>query len=445
MRNCIRGVVGGMSVSLMMLTAMMSPVAGARELREMKLLYVGDAVTARAAAFADFLRGHAAAVDVAERRTFGPRTADGYDAVLLDWPQGPETRDMRKLAAPLGKREAWGRPTVLLGSAGLNLAVAWQLKGGAGCTCMDPLAYGLREHAVFDGPFKIDRGRMVEILTPEDFRGEIRAAKIRVLPLVDSVGAAWRAGWCTYDYDFAAHPDVEFMSGGVNHKTPTAAGLWRQGNLLHFGFEQSPGEMNETGRNLLLNAVAYISRFSEDRPIARTPSVFAGPAAPSRANLVRRLRNPTWKIEWIGEGVVPELWATLNGKSREELVAWAEAEGKYLHPSGAEARLAIDGDLREMGLTFERAEFLDAVVRLSGGTEDQRARAGRLVERYLPDAKGLDAAGLTAWVGANRAYLFASDTGDYRWYVDPLAKRRGVPSAELRGARRADGTGAKGG
>ena len=65
----------------------------------------------------------------------------------------------------------------------------------------------------------------------------------------------------------------------MNHKTPTAAGLWRQGNLLHFGFDQSPAEMNDNGRQMLLNAIAYISSFSQDRPIAITPSVFAGPVA----------------------------------------------------------------------------------------------------------------------------------------------------------------------
>ena len=72
------------------------------------------------------------------------------------------------------------------------------------------------------------------------------------------------------------YPDVEFLCGGVNHQTPTSAGLWRQGNLLHFGFEQSPAEMNESGKLLLLNAISYISHFTDDRPIAITPSPFAG-------------------------------------------------------------------------------------------------------------------------------------------------------------------------
>ena len=44
----------------------------------------------------------------------------------------------------------------------------------------------------------------------------------------------------------------------------------------------------------------------------------------------------------------------------------------------------------------------------------------------------------SAWIGAHRDVLFFSESGGYRWYVDPLAKRRGVPTAKLRGPARAD-------
>ena len=37
----------------------------------------------------------------------------------------------------------------------------------------------------------------------------------------------------------------------------------------------------------------------------------------------------------------------------------------------------------------------------------------------------------------NRPYLFFSDQGDYRWYVDTLARKRGIPSQDLRGPARA--------
>ena len=46
------------------------------------------------------------------------------------------------------------------------------------------------------------------------------------------------------------------MCGGVNGKTATAAAVWRQGHLLHFGFDLSPEEMNEADHHLLLHCVA---------------------------------------------------------------------------------------------------------------------------------------------------------------------------------------------
>src|SRR5262245_51335544 len=93
-----------------------------------------------------------------------------------------------------------------------------------------------------------------------DWGSEVSQSEVEVLPLVSDVNRSYSAGWCTYSDDFASLPEVEFFSGGINSKTPTAAGLWRQGNLLHFGFEQSPAEMNDTGRNLLLNSIAYIAQ-----------------------------------------------------------------------------------------------------------------------------------------------------------------------------------------
>jgi hypothetical protein len=427
----------GLASVLLSLAALVLP-ACAKELRSLKLLYVADVGTPREQSFTEFFRKHVKSVDTVARHGFDPATAAGYDVVVLDWPQSEETREMRKLTSPLGPRERWGRPTVLLGSAGLNLAVAWQVKGGAGCTCMDPVAYGLREHEIFDAPMKIDRSKTTTIPTPEDFKDEIKAATIEVIPLVTDVKAHYVPGWCTYDYDFAANPDVEFFSGGVNHKTPRAAGLWRQGNLLHFGFEPSPAEMNQTGRELLLNSVTYISRFSEDRPIAVTASVFAGKrVAPSRASVAKRFRNPEVELTWTKEAFTAALLGRLNGKGRAELLAWAESDGRYLRPDD-ERRLELDDDLIALGVTFERPEFLDAVVRLLKGSTEEQARARRLVERYLPDAAKLDAEATVAWIVENRPYLFATDTGDYHWYVDPLAKRRGVPTVELRGPRRAD-------
>jgi hypothetical protein len=373
--------------------------AAAKDLSEMKLLYVGAERTAELVAF---LKPNVAQVESRDRATFKPSDADGFDVVVLDWPQtGMENFPPK--TSPLGAREKWNKPTVLLGSAGLNLAVIWKLKGGIGCTCMDPLAYGWREHPIFERPFKIDLTKTVRIPTPPDFRKEIKASEIDVLPLVHDIHRDWPAGWCSYASDFDRNPDVEYFCGGVNHKTPTAAGLWRQGNLLHFGFEQSPAEMNETGQKLLLNSIAYISHFGEDRPIAVTPSVFAGEVAPPRAR---------------------------SGRPKEEQ--------PFLYPDDNQ-KLQIDQDLKTLGVAFDAPEFFDkAVAGLRANTGESEA-ARRTLERYVPDGpRNAGADQWSAWWQENKSFVFASDSGDYRWYIDPLAKKRGIPTAELHGMARGD-------
>jgi len=330
---------------------------------------------------------------------------------------------------------------VLLGSAGLNLAVAWKMQGGSGCTCMDPLAYGLREHEVFDTPFKIQRDAMIRIETPEWFRDNLDVDEIEVLPLVDDYERDWRSGWCTYSTYFDKNPDVEQFCGGVNHKTPTAAGLWRQGNLFHFGFQQSPREMNIHGQQLLLNSIAYIARFTEDRPIATTPSVFAGPISRSRTTPARWLKQGGSRTSWALDIFEPKTKAILEGlETPSEQVEWCQEHADFFFPM-KEHLLGIDEDLQTMGVAFDTPEFFDRVIRdLTAADSKTVERAQRLLDRYVPCGPGFRASAddWQEWLDVNQPYLFALDTGDYRWYIDELAKRREIPSLQLRGPLRAD-------
>jgi hypothetical protein len=214
--------------------------------------------------------------------------------------------------------------------------------------------------------------------------------------------------------------------------------LWRQGNLLHFGFEQSPTEMNQSGRHLLLNAIAYISRFSEDRPIAVTPSVFAGKVARSRSSFSRALRDPEYQLDWLKADIAPELWAKLAPLGRGKMVEWVDQDGQFVHPN-ANLQLELDQDLVALGTPFDKPDFFAKTAQAlrAGGLEAERAR--RLLESYVPAGpKAADADQWTNWWVVNKAYAFPSDSSDYCWYIDPLAKKRGVPTGELRGPRRAD-------
>ena len=104
--------------------------AGAAELQKLKVLYVGDLRAARASEFAGLLKTNVGVFGTAAISTFKPEQAAQFDVVLLDWPQSGELRELKR--APLGERETWTKPTVLLGSAGLNLAVVWKVRGGSG-------------------------------------------------------------------------------------------------------------------------------------------------------------------------------------------------------------------------------------------------------------------------------------------------------------------------
>lgn len=100
---------------------------------DLSLLYLGNAGTPRAEAFETFLSGQFESVRVADRDTFDPATVGDADVVLLDWSQ----RDvmimkMDEITSPLGPRESWTTPTVLLGSAGLLIAAPWQTNGAYG-------------------------------------------------------------------------------------------------------------------------------------------------------------------------------------------------------------------------------------------------------------------------------------------------------------------------
>jgi hypothetical protein len=283
---------------------------------------------------------------------------------------------------------------------------------------------------------------------PKAFAAELKGNEVDVLPLVNGIRRFetvindYQRGWCTYFYDFADVPDVEFFCGGVNEKTPRAAALWRQGNLLHFGFEQSAAEMNETGRALLVNAIVYISRFTEDRPIDVTPSVFgAEKVAIDRRRAGYFLEfggSAAHRLQWMKEMYSPGALASFSPEDKPAAEAWFKAARPWLHP-GPGNRLEVDEEARLLGTPFDAPDFLPKTIEALKDSAKAKI-AATLLERYAPDGPGA-AAGNAAWEQwwkANGPYAFYSELGGYRWYLDPLAKKRGVPSKQLRGPLRAD-------
>lgn len=132
--RCVRRRSGALTRIFAASALLIFPLASTRgaELSKLKILYVGTPGSDRARQVTAFLQENVARVETAPRRGFKPQLASGFDVVVLDWPQeGRQELDWKE-PPPLGDRQAWTKPTVLLGSAGLNLAVVWKVRGGAG-------------------------------------------------------------------------------------------------------------------------------------------------------------------------------------------------------------------------------------------------------------------------------------------------------------------------
>jgi hypothetical protein len=116
------------------LAGVLANLAGvdAKDLSELKILYIGEGGSSRAAEFQVFLKPKVRQLEIASRWKFKPEQAADSDVVLLDWPQSDRRASANAKPSPLGERQHWTKPTVLLGSAGLNLAIAWEVKGGFG-------------------------------------------------------------------------------------------------------------------------------------------------------------------------------------------------------------------------------------------------------------------------------------------------------------------------
>lgn len=284
-------------------------------------------------------------------------------------------------------------------------------------------------------------------LTPSQWKPEVETKTIEVLPLARRLNRTYFRssrrttnpyGYCTYTHEFAECPEVEVMCGGVNGKTTKAAAVWRQGNLLHFGFAESPADLNDAGCALLVNSIAYISGFTEDRPIVQTP---AGVTSRSR-NRIRWVLNETGPSlslqEHLGFYVSAETSEELAGLNRQEIVAWYDAVKPFIH-ADEKGKLRVDEEAKTFGTSPASPEFFPTAIHALRNGDARAATAGLLLARYAPDGPGqaADADAWQRWWAENQPYLFFSDTGSFRWYIDPLAKKRGVPSAELRGPSRA--------
>lgn len=299
----------------------------------------------------------------------------------------------------------------------------------------------LRDHAVLNSPIPLDLKATQRIPVPVAWSSVIKDSEIEVLPLIDEPQTNASPGWCTYVTEHNQVPELEPILGGVNAKTPTAGAVWRQGHLMHFGFEESPAQLNANGRALLVNSICYIAQFVEDRPNVYTPSVFYSKKRILARDLIGRMAaDPSRDLDrYLSAYLAPSLYAETKGLSHADLAAWFVKAEPFITIDDA-GKFIIDGDAEGLGVLPAKIEFFESVLSMLEQPGVDHATAKALLKRYAPGGPVVEltvasdqwVAEWRQWLGENRDYLFFSDSGGFRWYIDRLAKRKQVPTEGLR-------------
>jgi hypothetical protein len=295
----------------------------------------------------------------------------------------------------------------------------------------------LRDHEVFRSPRPLDLTRKVVKQTPAHWRKYLPASEheqLELLPLGEPAGP----GWCVYREHIGDSPDIEVLCGGQNSKVPSAAAVWRQGFLLHFGFEPGPAQLNDNGKALLENCIVYVARFAGDRPLTRTPSPFVDPQYPRPLRYLRfALDQQTAKPAEVARHLAAPWDARAAAMSIEELRQWVEQNDDWLC-AGARGLATLDEEAKSLGIAIGQPSFFaDSKRALGSATTADRARTW--LAARVPDGPGAGSTPATwrAFLEANEPFLFFLEEGGFQWHLDPLAKARGVPWRELRGPLRA--------
>lgn len=289
---------------------------------------------------------------------------------------------------------------------------------------------------MWDRPHRIDTTATEDVAVPKAWQATMPGLEtVAVLP-IGNEHAGRMPGWCTTGGQVMG-PEIEIVCGGINTKQPTYAGVWRQGNLLHFGFEPSPAGLAPNGRKLLLNGITYISRFVTDRPLVRVRSMFdtLGPQA-SVAWLEHYLAEDGDEVKGLAD-LFADPWrqriAALDGEAAR---AFVQQRRGALYGEGV--KFLFDEEALTLGLDLREPATLIQLADQVGGEQDATAR--RLLSRLLPDGPGADTTpnNWRNWLRA-RTRSLCHDPQSHVFRIDPLAQSRRADSASLRGAARADG------
>jgi hypothetical protein len=276
------------------------------------------------------------------------------------------------------------------------------------------------DHAIFQGPLRVE-------LPFEDREIPNWADGKHVFRVHEGeFGKGCDVGMVADGHGFEDSPDCERISGGVNSKGTHSVAIGRQANMLMWGFYGAPDRMTPAAKRAFLNAIVWMRQFDGQRPLVQRHAsgrtwleqyidTLAGMTEAQRTevgeNAYATYLKKHFPAELVGKGF-----------DAEQLRQWYRDNLEYFRCTERFGAITIDADLVKVKQSNRKPEFLDwLAATLTKDAHDATALA--LAQRYLDLPKAVDAAAVRTWIETNRPFLFFSDVGGYRWFVDTNAQR----------------------
>lgn len=430
----------------------------------------------RMPAFKALLEENFTEVATIDCRDWKPESSNAFDVTIFDFRPNPlavqDSARLKKHKRPAYLPDDFSKPVVYIASTAPEMGEAIGLKLDWLCLCLDADAHHVNtKHAIFKGPINKVTPTMETKDAPEGLfhysTGEGIAKQIPMWKVQNEgylTSRDSRVGMVSRGDRFTEGPDAEVISSGVCTKDVGAVALGRHGNYFLWGFAASPAKMTEEGKQVFVNAVAYMQQFDGKTPIARkyndrmatTKNVreiihfanrasfeqsveetrkfneqnkkekaridakkAAGEALTSNETemypyLEREQPLPTW------EGYLKNMmgkYADKFGTDADAFQAYMNANFGYLYcDPNAFFSYTIDEDAAQIGIPNQSLKLLDACINMLKKKEKEDL-ALRVLRRYTGE-QFTTAADWSNWLGKHRKKLFFSETNGFRWVIN---------------------------
>lgn len=431
---------------------------------DLKVLYVGGqpdvdtysvkltpeemeaSIEGRTAAFGTFLNEKFTSVTIVRGADYSPGMSDTVDVTVFDGnppalkpaSRGYDRKGNPDYVSAILLPDDFDRAALTIGKVGESVSQPIGSKNDWYCLCLDAQAHNwVPDHPIFHGPFPVTM--TTELCpTPEDAR---HYTYFYDAPLPDST-LMWRVqtkgyqdergfpvGMVARPWGYVDAHDSEYISSGVCAKTIDAVAIGRHGNFLHWGFAASPEYLTEEAKQVLANAIVYISNFNGKGMLVRKYNERIATREYFKELKYMASREPyEERVQWALEaGQTPMTFEEylkryekeafdVLGTDIEKYPAYYDENLPYFYGGEGSYIVSIDTDCKEWGIDNHDPALLDKAIRcLEEGVETERAN--RILSRYTLCSFDSPSE-WRAWFRKYRKKLFFTESGGWVFMID---------------------------